>query len=65
MSSQLPVSPPQPTLVSIWTCLTTERRRKAIYLMAQLAFKLAVAQPNSSLKEVQGVVRDEHSQDRT
>jgi hypothetical protein len=42
--------------VQIWTRLATEHRTQIIRLMAQLAFKLVLAEPNSPLKEVQSAV---------
>ena len=48
--------------VQIWTRLATEHRTQIIRLMAQLAFKLVVAQPNSPLKEVNHALAPEQSQ---
>jgi hypothetical protein len=46
----------------IWTRLATEHRAQVIRLMAQLAFKLVVAQPNSPIKEEQHAVAPGHTQ---
>jgi hypothetical protein len=48
--------------VQIWARLATEQRTQIIRLMAQLAFKLVVAEPNSPLKEVHNAVVSEHTQ---
>ena len=48
--------------VQIWTRLATEQRTQIIRLMAQLAFKLVLAEPNSPLKEVHSAVVCEHTQ---
>ncbi len=48
--------------LQVWARLATEQRAQIIRLMAHLAFKLVLAEPNSPLQEVQdGVVR-EHTQ---
>ena len=47
--------------VQVWTCLATEHQTKIIRLMAQLAFKLVLAEPNSPLKEVQDAVICEYT----
>ena len=45
--------------LQIWARLAAEHRVQVIWLMAQLALKLVLADPNSPLKEVQrGVVSD-------
>ncbi len=46
----------------IWTRLATEHRAQVIRLMAQLAFKLVVAQSNSPIKEGQHAVATGHTQ---
>ena len=48
--------------VQIWSRLATEHRTQIIRLMAQLAFKLVLAEPNSPLKEVQSAVVSDHAQ---
>jgi hypothetical protein len=48
--------------VRIWACLAAERRAQVIRLMAQLAFKLVLAQPRSSLWEVNHAVVPDHPQ---
>lgn len=48
--------------VQIWARLATEQRTQIIRLMAQLAFKLVLAEPNSPLKEVQGAVESDPTQ---
>ena len=45
--------------VQVWARLAAEHRVQVIRLMAQLAFKLVLAQPNSPLKEVQHAVECE------
>jgi hypothetical protein len=52
------VSPP----VQVWARLATEQRTQIIRLMAQLAFKLVLAEPNSPLKEVDGAIVCGHIQ---
>ena len=47
---------------AVWSRLTTENQSQVIRLMAQLAFKLVVAQPNSPLKEVNDARALEHHQ---
>lgn len=49
--------------VQIWARLATEHRAQIIRLMAELAFKLVLADPNSPLKEVQRVVVPDLTQD--
>ena len=48
--------------VQIWARLATEQRTQIIRLMAQLAFKLVLAEPKSPLKEVQSAVVSEPNQ---
>ena len=48
--------------IQIWARLATEHRTQIIRLMAQLAFKLVLAEPNSPLKEVQSAVVSDHTQ---
>jgi hypothetical protein len=48
--------------IQVWARLATEQRTQIIRLMAQLAFKLVLAEPNSPLKEVQDGVVCEHTQ---
>ena len=47
----------------VWGCLSTERRRKAVHLMAQLAFNLVKAQSESLSEEVTHVIRADSQQD--
>ena len=58
MSQQIPLPNHQrSSALQVWTRLAVEQRAQVIRLMAQLAFKLVLAQPNSPLKEVDhGVV---------
>ena len=48
--------------VQIWARLATEQRSQIIRLMAQLAFKLVLAEANSPFKEVQNAVSSDHTQ---
>jgi hypothetical protein len=48
--------------VRVWACLTAEHRTQVIRLMAQLAFKLVLAQPNSPLAEVNHAAVREYPQ---
>ena len=48
--------------IQIWARLATEQRAQIIRLMAQLAFKLVLADPNSPLKEVPGAVNSDPTQ---
>jgi len=48
--------------VQIWARLATEHQTQIIRLMAQLAFKLVLAEPNSPLKEVRRAVVSDHTQ---
>ncbi len=43
----------------VWTRLAAEHRSQVIRLMAQLAFKLVLAQPNSPHEEVHHAVASE------
>jgi hypothetical protein len=52
MADQTSLAPHHVTSVQVWTNLAAEHRARVIRLMAQLAFKLVLAQPNSPLKEV-------------
>jgi hypothetical protein len=49
-------------LVPVWARLGPKDQAQVIRLMAQLAFKLVVAQPNSPLQEVNGALVTEHTQ---
>jgi hypothetical protein len=49
--------------LQIWARLAAEHRVQVIWLMAQLALKLVLADPNSPLKEVQRGVISDLSQD--
>jgi hypothetical protein len=62
MAQQIVVTHCGVTPVQVWARLGAEQRVQVIRLMAQLAFKLVLAQPNSPLKEVQHAVVSEPSQ---
>jgi hypothetical protein len=62
MANQTPLAAHRVTTVQIWTHLAAEQRACVIRLMAQLAFKLVLAQPNSPLKEVPYAVECEQPQ---
>jgi hypothetical protein len=52
MAHQLSLADCRTSPVRVWACLAAEHRTQVIRLMAQLAFKLVMAQPNSPLREV-------------
>jgi|GEM_PF-865865 hypothetical protein len=62
MSNQSPAIAPPMSSVQVWAHLTADHRARAIRLMAQLAFNLVVAQPNSPIKECDHVIPTQHSQ---
>lgn len=62
MANQTPLAAHGVTTVQIWMHLATEQRARVIRLMAQLAFKLVLAQPNPPLKEVPHAVEREQPQ---
>lgn len=62
MSHQTSLTDRRPSPVPVWSRLAAEDQSQVIRLMAQLAFKLVVAQPNSPLKEVHHALAPEHSQ---
>lgn len=47
----------------VWGCLSVERRRKVVHLMAQLAFNLVKTQSESRSEEVTHVIRTDPQQD--
>jgi hypothetical protein len=49
----------------VWMRLATDCRTRAIRLMAQLAFKLVLAQPDSLIKESNHVIRVRNPQNPT
>ncbi len=65
MSNQTSLTDHRLSPVLIWSGLTTEHQSRVIRLMAQLAFKLVVAQPNSALKEVNHAAASEQTQNRS
>lgn len=62
MADQTTLTARHVTVVQVWTHLATDHRAQVIRLMAQLAFKLVVAQPNSPFKEVSYAVECEQPQ---
>ncbi len=48
--------------VPVWFCLDPKDQAQVIRLMAQLAFKLVMAQPNSPLQEVNDAIVTKHTQ---
>lgn len=62
MANQTPLAAHRATTVQIWTHLAAEKRARVIRLMAQLAFKLVLAQPHSPLKEVPHAVECQQPQ---
>jgi hypothetical protein len=62
MANQTPLAAHRVTTVQIWTHLAADRRACVIRLMAHLAFKLVLAQPNSAFKEVPHAVEYEQPQ---
>jgi len=62
MANQTPLAH-RVTTVQIWTHLAAEQQARIIRLMAQLAYKLVVAQPTSPLKEASHAVECEQPQD--
>ena len=64
MANQTPLAAHRATTVQIWMHLAAEQRARAIRLMAQLAFKLVLAQPNSPFKEVPHAVERQQPQNR-
>ena len=62
MSHQTSLTDHRPSPVPVWSRLATEDQSQVIRLMAQLAFKLVVAQPNSPLKEVNHALAGEQRQ---
>lgn len=62
MSDQISLTKHHPSPLRVWTRLAAEHRLQVIRLMAQLAFKLVLAQPNSPLKEVTHALATEYTQ---
>lgn len=62
MSDQTSLPDRRPSPVPVWTCLGTKDQSQVIRLMAQLAFKLVMAQPNSPLQGVNDAIVTEHTQ---
>jgi hypothetical protein len=62
MSDQTSLTNRRPPPVPVWTRLGTKDQSQVIRLMAQLAFKLVMAQPNSPLQEVNDAIVTEHTQ---
>ena len=64
MAYQLSIADCHAAPVRVWACLAAEHRTQVIRLMAQLAFKLVLAQPNSPLVEVNHAVVPESPQNQ-
>ncbi len=62
MASQSPPSDHCVSPVQVWAQLAADCRARAIRLMAQLAFKLVMAQSDSPIQEAQHAVVSQHSQ---
>ncbi len=62
MSHQTLLTDHRPPPVPVWFCLGPKDQAQVIRLMAQLAFKLVMAQSNSPLQEVNDVIVTEHTQ---
>jgi hypothetical protein len=62
MANQTPLAAPRVPTVQIWMHLAAGQRACVIRLMAQMAFKLVLAQPDSPLKEVPHAVEREQPQ---
>jgi hypothetical protein len=60
LSADHHISPAQ-----VWVRLATDCRTRTIRLMAQLAFKLVLAQPDSIIKESNHVIRVHNPQNPT
>lgn len=62
MSNQSPAIAPPMSPAQVWARLTADHRARAIRLMAQLAFNLVAAQPDSPIKECDHVIPTQHPQ---
>ncbi len=62
MSCQTLLPDRRPPPVPVWARLGPKDQAQVIQLMAQLAFKLVVAQPNSPLQEVNDAIVTQYTQ---
>ena len=62
MAHQTLLTDRRPPPVPVWVRLGAKDQAQVIQLMAQLAFRLVVAQPNSPLQEVNDANITEHTQ---
>jgi len=62
MSDQSPAIAPPMSPAQVWARLTADHRARVIRLMAQLAFNLVAAQPDSPIKESDYVIPTQHAQ---